>query len=124
MGMTCPRCGGRPMSFRQFLSRLSAFRITCATCGSHLRAGPVVYIWTLLHIPLALGIVQLRRVLTAAGYIRSPLALLGYLVLALGVLFVTAWVIPWFLLGGVYRDAGSPEAASSSSSDSASPRSH
>lgn len=103
--MRCPSCGTRPLRFTRFLTTLNPFRIVCVTCGARLRAMPVAYLWTLLHVPLGWGIVQTAGLLEDAGRLESPLSFAGYLFAAAGLLFVTAYVIPWFWPGRSYRVA-------------------
>ena len=97
------------MTFRQLVNRLAAFRITCASCGTRLRVGPIAYVWMALHAVLAIGIVALHRYLTEQGIIRSPGALLVYMLLVVAVIFATSMVIPWYLLPNAYREEKSAE---------------
>jgi len=92
--MKCPACGNRPLTFSKWLRTLNPLRIQCGRCNARLNAGPIAYAWTLCHVPIAAGLVAIRLLV-------GP----WFLPLALGVLFCTAYVIPYFTLDGTYRIA-------------------
>ena len=90
--MMCPQCGKRPLTFSQFARTMNPFRIQCRSCGAELKAGLLAYVWTLLHAPLAIGLVALRSVL---GF--------WFLPVAIAVVFCTAFAIPYFGFNNLYR---------------------
>jgi hypothetical protein len=103
--MICPKCGNKPLSFASFLVTLNPFRINCVNCGAALRAGPIAYVWTALHVLIGVGLVQLYRSLVVSGVIGSVTGAVMYVIGIFGLLFVTAYVIPWMFLPSTYRSA-------------------
>src|SRR5947207_2605685 len=98
--MRCPKCGNRPLPFGRFLSTLNPFRIQCAHCQTPLRAGPLAYIWTVLHVPIGAGIVRWHF---WVGRIESPRAVLDFFLGAAAILFCTAYVVPYLAFKRMYR---------------------
>lgn len=92
--MMCPKCGNRPLTFSQFLRSMNPMRIRCGRCDAELKAGPFAYFWTVLHVPIAIGLVALRGTI---GWWLLPLAI--------AVVFCTAYVIPYFAFHRLYRIA-------------------
>ncbi len=103
--MICPRCGNKPLSFASFLVTLNPFRISCVGCGARLRAGPIAYVWAALHLLIAVGLVRLYRGMVVAGMIGSLAGAVMFVIGVFGLLFVTAYVIPWMFLPSTYRSA-------------------
>jgi hypothetical protein len=103
--MICPKCGNKPLAFASFLVTLNPFRITCVNCGASLKAGPIAYLWAALHVVIGVGLVQLYRSLVLSGAIASVAGAVMYLIGIFGLLFVTAYVIPWMFLPATYRSA-------------------
>src|SRR5258708_6095046 len=103
--MICPRCGNKPLSFASFLVTLNPFRISCVGCGARLRAGPIAYVWAALHMLIAVGLVRLYRGMVVAGMIGSLAGAVMFVIGVFGLLFVTAYVIPWMFLPSTYRSA-------------------
>jgi len=103
--MICPKCGNKPLSFASFLVTLNPFRIRCVNCGAALRAGPIVYVWTALHLLIGVGLVLLYRSMVVTGVIGSVGGAVMYVIGIFGLLFVTAYVIPWMFLPSAYRSA-------------------
>lgn len=102
--MRCPKCGKRPFEFGEWVGEIrSPFRRVCNNCGARLRAGGVAYLWTLLHLPIGIGFLWAWRDLRDGGYLDSGLGVGGFMLLTAAVIFTTAFVIPYFWLGGVYR---------------------
>src|SRR5437879_3302869 len=101
--MICPSCGNKPLSFASFLVTLNPFRITCVNCGARLRASSIAYAWAALHIVIGLGLVKLYQSFVVSGVISSVAGALIYLVGVFGLLFMTAYVIPWMFLRNTYR---------------------
>ena len=101
--MICPKCGNKPLSFATFLVTLNPFRIHCVNCGVELRAGPIAYVWTALHVLLGVGLVQVYRSLMVSGVIASVTGAVMFIIGVFGLLFVTAYVIPWVFLRNTYR---------------------
>ncbi len=103
--MRCPTCAERPFSFGQWLRTLDPFNVECTRCRASLRAAPLAYAWTLLHVPIGIGIVAMIRSPAA----RASLAMLvAFSIVALAILFVTAYVIPYYFLDRSYRLSESP----------------
>lgn len=98
--MRCPTCGERPFSFGQWLRTLDPFNVECTRCHASLRAAPLAYAWTLLHVPIGIGITAMLR-LPAAKASFAMLVVLS--VVALAILFVTAYVMPYYYLDRCYR---------------------
>ena len=103
--MLCPSCGKKPLRFTGFLSTVNPFRIACTHCGTRLRAGPVAYIWTLLHAVLGIGLAEGHKALKAAGMLSGSFGSLSFLLAAALLIFCTAFVIPWVWFNGAYRVA-------------------
>ena len=101
--MRCPNCGERPRSFTRFLTTANPFRIRCDNCGAQLRAGWFAYVWTLLHLPLGLGLIELDNVLERNGVLSSPLTQGTFVVAALVLVFCTSFVIPWYGFNRMYH---------------------
>ncbi len=101
--MICPKCGNKPLSFASFLVTLNPFRITCVNCGAALRAGPIAYAWAGLHLLLGVGLVRLYRTMVVSGVIGSVGGAVMYVIGVFGLVFVTAYVIPWMFLPSTYR---------------------
>lgn len=101
--MICPQCGNKPLSFASFLVTLNPFRINCVNCGVPLRAGPIAYAWAALHLLLGLWLVRLYRSLVVSGVIVSATGAVMYVIGVFGLLFVTAYVIPWMFFPNTYR---------------------
>jgi hypothetical protein len=97
--MLCPTCGKRPLSFGEFMTTLNPLRIVCRHCSARLRAGPIPYVWILLHGVLAVGLVEGRAWLRSVGMLNDAIFLLA----ALALFFCTAFVIPWVWLDRAYR---------------------
>lgn len=103
--MICPKCGNKPLSFASFLVTLNPFRINCVNCGAALRAGRIAYLWAGLHVLIGVGLVWLYRSLVVSGVIISAVGAVMFVIGIFGLLFVTAYVIPWMFLPGTYRSA-------------------
>ncbi len=103
--MVCPRCGERPLPFGRLLRTINPMRITCAHCSAQLAAGSMAYIWTALHVPLAIGLVWIRRELYAQGAFQVAWAPYVFYISAIALVFATAYVIPWFGFARMYREA-------------------
>jgi hypothetical protein len=103
--MICPKCGNKPLSFASFLVTLNPFRIRCVNCGAALRAGPIAYAWAALHLLIGIGLVRLYRSMVVTGVIGSVGGAVMYVIGIFGLLFVTAYVIPWMFLPSTYRSA-------------------
>jgi hypothetical protein len=103
--MICPKCGNKPLSFASFLATLNPIRIRCVNCGAALRAGPIAYAWAALHLLIGVGLVRLYLRLVGAGVIGSVGGRVMYAIGVFGLLFVTAYVIPWMFLPRMYRSA-------------------
>lgn len=101
--MRCPKCGERPLTLTRFLSTINPLRIQCGNCGAQLRAGWFAYLWTVLHLPLVIGLVELDRMLLRHGLLSGQLTQGGYVIAALALLFVTSFVIPWYGFNRVYH---------------------
>jgi hypothetical protein len=101
--MICPRCGNKPLSFASFLVTLNPFRINCVNCGARLRAGPIAYLWAAAHLLIAVELVRLYRALVVAGVIGSLAGSVMFVIGVFGLLFITAYVIPWMFLPSTYR---------------------
>ena len=80
--MNCPKCGNRPLTFSRWLRTLNPFRIQCSHCNAQLRAGFMVYLWTLCHIPIGVGIVWVGMGFDQAGLFTSWWACDGFFVVA------------------------------------------
>lgn len=77
------------------------FQIVCDCCGSRLRAGGIAHLWLLFHFLFFIGIAWV--VPAFFGYPESW-SVRAMIVLSAAILvFFTAFVIPYFWLGGVYR---------------------
>lgn len=94
------------MSFAAFLVTLNPWRIRCINCSVPLRAGFLGYVWTALHVALALALVRLYLTFAVEGVISSPTGVLMFVCASLALVFMTAYVIPWMFLGGLYRVEG------------------
>ena len=92
--MSCPNCGDRPLSFPRWLSTPNPFRIQCGHCGARLRAGALAHLWILCQIPIAYGLVELFVKLSHPAY---------FIVVAIGVVFCSAYVIPYYGFRRLYR---------------------
>lgn len=103
--MICPKCGNKPLSFATLLVTLNPFRVTCVSCGAALRARPVVYWWTAAHILLGVGLVWLYHSMIMRGVIISLVGAVMFIIGIAGLVFVTAYVIPWMFMPGAYRVA-------------------
>jgi hypothetical protein len=103
--MICPECGNKPLSFASFLVTLNPFRINCVNCGAALRAGPIAYIWAAMHLLIGVGLVWLYRSMVVAGVIESVAGAVMFVIGVFGLLFITAYVIPWMFLPSAYRSA-------------------
>src|SRR3954468_817946 len=101
--MLCPKCGNKPLSFASLLVTLNPFRVTCVNCGAPLKAAPIAYLWTGVHILIGVGLVELYRRLVVEGVIVSIAGAIMYVIAIFGLLFVTAYVIPWMFISGAYR---------------------
>ena len=101
--MRCPTCGKRPVRFSALLFTLDPFRMQCDNCGAQLRAGWFAYLYTLLHLPLGLGLIELHRIMERSDMLSTPLAQGTFIVAALGLLFCTSFVIPWYGFNRVYH---------------------
>lgn len=102
--MRCPGCGERPFGFWEWVGELrSPFRRVCNNCRARLRAGGLVHLWTLLHLPIAAGILWAWRTLRDGGYLDTGLGVGGFMLLTAAVIFTTAFVIPYLWFDGVYR---------------------
>lgn len=101
--MRCPTCGGRPLSFTKFLVTVNPLRITCQQCGAKLRAGPMAYVWTGLHLALGPLLVLLHRALRANGAIQTGGDFAIFIVAILAFVLLTAYVVPWIGFNSLYR---------------------
>ena len=101
--MLCPKCGNKPLSFASLLITLNPFRVTCVNCGAPLKAGPIAYLWVGIHIVIGIGLADLFHRLVVDGIIVSITGAVMYLIGIFGLLFITAYVIPWMFMPGVYR---------------------
>jgi hypothetical protein len=101
--MICPKCGNKPLSFASLLVTLNPFRITCVNCGVALKARPIAYAWMAMHVVIGIALVQLYRSLVLNGVIASMAGAIMYVIGIFGLLFVTAYVIPWMFMPGAYR---------------------
>jgi hypothetical protein len=101
--MICPKCGNKPLSFASFLVTLNPFRINCVNCGVALRGGPIAYAWAALHVLIGVGLVMLYRSFVVSGVIVSVAGAVMYIIGIFGLLFITAYVIPWVFLKNTYR---------------------
>lgn len=101
--MSCPKCGNRPVPFARWMRTRDPFHLTCVHCHSELTVGAAGWIWTLLHVPLAAGLVSLHNTLRTNGLLEGWWAFTGYSTLALALVFVTAWVVPWFGFRSAYK---------------------
>jgi ribosomal protein S27E len=99
----CPNCGNRPLSFATFLVTLNPWRIRCVNCGATLHVGPLGYAWMAFHVVLGLALVKLYLAFAVQGVIASPAGVLMFISASLALVFITAYVIPWMFLDGVYR---------------------
>lgn len=98
--MLCPACGERPCSFGKWIRTLDPFNVECRSCHAALRAAPLAYIWTLVHVPIGIGITAMLRSPAARGSLGILVVLS---VMALAILFVTAYVIPYYYIDRCYR---------------------
>jgi hypothetical protein len=101
--VTCPKCGNKPLSFATFLVTLNPWRIRCVNCGTRLHVGPIGYVWVALHVLLGLALVKLYLGFAEDGVIATPAGVLMFVAASLALVFLTAYVIPWMFLGGLYR---------------------
>src|SRR5450759_1039311 len=101
--MICPKCGNKPLSFASFLVTLNPFRINCVNCGAALRAGPITYAWTALHVLIGVGLLKLYPSFVVSGVIASVAGAVMYIIGIFSLLFITAYVIPWVFLKNTYR---------------------
>ena len=101
--MTCPKCGNKPISFATYLVTLNPWRIRCVNCGEALRVGPIGYLWTALHVVLAVALVRLYLGFAVRGVIATPAGVVMFIVGSLAIVFMTAYVIPWMFFDGLYR---------------------
>ncbi len=103
--MICPNCRQRTLSFRKFLLTLNPYRIVCSHCHTNLKARPIAYVWTGLHGVLGLALVAIWIKLDALVALDGPAARLGFVFAAVCLVFVTAYLIPFFMFRRVYEKA-------------------
>ena len=101
--MLWPNCAKRPFDFGTWVSTMKPFRIVCSHCQAKLRAGGVVHFWTVLHLFFAVGLIWLYRTAGERGYLGSAWEMVLFLLLAVVLIFSTAYVIPYFAFDRVYR---------------------
>jgi uncharacterized protein (DUF983 family) len=104
-GVTCPKCGNKPLSFATFLVTINPWKIRCVNCGESLRVGPLGYLWVALHVLLGLGLVKLYLGFAVQGVIATPAGVLMFVAASLALVFMTAYVIPWMFFDRLYHVA-------------------
>ncbi|MCH7920861.1 MAG: hypothetical protein IIC50_23160 [Planctomycetes bacterium] len=100
--MICPDCHQRILSFGKFLLTLNPFKIACSHCHTNLKARPIVYVWIGLHGVLGLVLAPIWIKLDAFD---GPAAKLGFVFAAVCLVFVTAYLIPFFMIRRAYEKA-------------------